>query len=82
MEAPEKKRDERGRPIAHTRRSPDKNKGQKKKFPSSKRSEWQDQNSSPRAEEWRKFRRRRLVGMYVVSGVVYGIVEVRSVGRI
>ena len=26
---PEKKRDERGRPIAHTRRSPDKNKGTK-----------------------------------------------------
>lgn len=36
MEAPEKKRDERGRPIAHTRRN-----------------EWQDQNSSPRAEEWK-----------------------------
>ena len=33
MEAPEKTRDERGRPIAHTRRSPDKNKGQKKNSP-------------------------------------------------
>lgn len=75
MEAPEKKRDERGRSIAHTRQSPDKNTRTKEENGRTKIADREQRNG-------REFRRRRLVGMYVVSGVVYGIVEVRSVGRI